>query len=69
MLKTYEANQKENGYWMSLLYGSLWEGMDGRTGYTDLVNGITNADLQQFAKTLMAQKNRIEVSMTSGDTN
>lgn len=69
MLKTYEANQKENGYWIGLLHGYLWEGLDARTGYTDLVNSITSADLQQFAKAFIAQKNRIEVSMTSGDIN
>ena len=78
MLKTYEANQKENGYWLGLLHGYLWEGLDSRTGYTDLVNGITGADLQQFAKAadlqqfakaFVSQKNRIEVSMTSGDIN
>ncbi len=68
MLKTYEANQKENGYWMGLIYDYLWEGIDTGTGYTDLVNGITGADLQQFAKALKEQKNRVEVSMTSGDT-
>ena len=69
MLKTYEANQKENGYWLGLLHGYLWEGLDSHTGYTDLVNGITGADLQQFAKAFVSQKNRIEVSMTSGDIN
>ena len=69
MLKTYEANQKENGYWLGLLHGYLWEGLDSRTGYTDLVNGITGADLQQFAKAFVSQKNRIEVSMTSGNIN
>lgn len=66
MLKTYESNQKENGYWMNVLYSFYWEGMDRNTGYADLVNSITGADLQAFAKDFFSQHNRTEVSMTSG---
>ena len=68
MLKNYEANQKENGYWMNILYSYFWENSDMATGYADTVNGITAADLQHFAKDFFSQNNRIEVSMTSGDT-
>lgn len=68
MLKTYEQNQKENGYWMNALYAYYWEGLDNATDYVNTVNNITGADLQKFAKKLFSQKNRIEVSMTSGDT-
>lgn len=68
MLKTYEANQKENGYWMNQLYNYFWEDMDTQTGYADLVNSISGTDLQQFARELISQKNRIEVSMTSNST-
>lgn len=68
MLKNYEANQKENGYWMNILYSYFWENTDMATKYADTVNQITSADLQQFAKDFFSQDNRIEVSMTSGDT-
>ena len=68
MLKTYEQNQKENGYWMGVLYSYFWEGTDSATDYVKTINGISGADLQQFAKALFSQQNRIEVSMTSGDT-
>lgn len=69
MLKNFESNQKENGYWMNLLYSFYWENLDRATGYKELVNNITGADLQAFAKAFFSQDNRIEVSMTSGDTN
>lgn len=69
MLKTYEANKKENGYWMNVLYDYFWENMDTETDYAKTVNGITASDLQKFAKAFFSQKNRIEVSMTSGDIN
>lgn len=68
MLKNYEANQKENGYWMNVLYSYYWENTDMATKYVDTVNQITSADLQKFAKDFFSQDNRIEVSMTSGDT-
>lgn len=69
MLKNFESNQKENGYWMNLLYSFYWENLDRAAGYKELVNNITGADLQAFAKAFFSQNNRIEVSMTSGDTN
>ena len=68
MLKNYEANQKENGYWMNILYSYFWENTHMATKYAETVNQITSADLQQFAKDFFSQDNRIEVSMTSGDT-
>ncbi len=66
MLKNYESSQKENGFWMNALYNYYWEGTDNATGLDKLINSITAADLQKFAKQFFAQKNRIEVSMTSG---
>lgn len=68
MQKTYESNKKENGYWVNILHSYYWEKEDDYTGYDELVNNITSSDLQEFAKMFFNQKNRIEVSMTSGDT-
>ena len=53
---------------MNILYSYFWENTDMATKYVDTVNQITSADLQQFAKDFFSQDNRIEVSMTSGDT-
>ena len=67
MMKNFEANQKENGFWMSALYAYYWEGVDNATGLDKIISSITAADLKKFAKKFFAQKNRIEVSMTSGN--
>ena len=68
MQKTYESNKKENGFWVNILHSYYWEKEDDYTGYDELVNNITSSDLQEFAKMFFNQKNRIEISMTSGDT-
>ena len=65
MLKTYQQNQKENSYWMGILNGMLWEGIDMNTGYENTVNGVTISDLKKFAKDFFKQGNMIEVSMNS----
>ena len=53
---------------MNILYSYFWENSDMATGYADTVNGTTAANIQHFAKDFFSQNNRIEVSMTSGDT-
>lgn len=65
MLKTYQQNQKENSYWMGILNGMLWEGIDMNTGYENTVNGVTISDLKKFTKDFFKQGNMIEVSMNS----
>ena len=67
MLKTYQQNQKENGYWIGVLNEFYWNKLDVNTGYEALVNSITPADLQEFAKTFFGQNNQVEVSMSSPD--
>ena len=67
MLKTYQQNQKENGYWMGVLNEFYWNDLDSNTDYEKTVNSITADDLKNFAKTFFGQKNRIEVSMSSPD--
>ena len=52
---------------MSALYAYYWEGVDNATGLDKIISSITAADLKKFAKKFFAQKNRIEVSMTSGN--
>ena len=69
MLKNFEANQKENSFWMSALYNYYWEGVDNATDLDKTISSISASDLKQFAKKFFAQKNRIEVCMTSGNIN
>ena len=65
MLKTYQQNQKENSYWMSILNDMLWKKADLNTGYEKTVNAVTAESLEKFAKEFFGQKNMIEVSMSS----
>lgn len=66
MLKKYKEDTKENSYWVNVLDEYLYTGADLSTGYEDIINKITAKDLQEFAKKLFSQNNRIEVIMTSG---
>lgn len=67
--KQYKANQKQNAYWMNQLNEFYWYKVDMDTDYEKTVDSITMKDVQEFAKALFKQGNRIEVSMTTGDDN
>ena len=68
MLKTYQQNQKENGYWMGALNEFYWTGLDMNKDYEATVNGVTIDDLKAFAKAFIGQNNVIEVSMSTPAT-
>ena len=63
MLKKYTENQKENNYWGSQLQNYVIDGLDGCKDYEKILNSITTDDLKKFAKSLLKQGNKIEVSM------
>lgn len=63
MLKSYQQNQKENGYWMGVLNEYYWNQIDTNSDYEELVNQITGNDLKEFARTFFGQDNQAEVSM------
>jgi zinc protease len=67
--KQYKANQKQNAYWMNQLNEFYWYKVDMDTDYEKIVDSITMKDVQEFAKALFKQGNRIEVIMTTGDAN
>ena len=67
MLKKHADNQKENSYWMGNLKQRLYCGIDMTKDYEALVNGISKSDVQQFAKALFDQGNKITVVMTVPD--
>ncbi|MDR0988446.1 MAG: insulinase family protein [Prevotellaceae bacterium] len=64
LLKQFANNQKENSYWMNNLLLFDRYGVDFVEGYQAMVNGITAKDIQSFARELIGQGNRIEVTMT-----
>lgn len=69
MLKKYKEDAKENTYWVNAINDYLLYGADMSTGYENIVNSITAKDVQDFAKMLIDQNNRIEVIMTSAPQN
>ena len=64
MLKKYNDNQKENGYWMGNLNEYFYTGLDKNANYDTIVNSITAKDIQKFAAALVKQGNKTTVIMT-----
>ncbi|MBP6069300.1 MAG: insulinase family protein [Bacteroides sp.] len=65
MLKKHTENQKENGYWLGQIDEMLFTGSDMSNEYVNIVNAISNADIQKFASEIFSQNNRVEISMIS----
>ncbi len=64
MLKTYQERLNENGYWASVIYNQIVNGMDINTDYEKLVRAVTPIQVRDFAKRIFSQHNIIEVSMS-----
>jgi len=64
MLKQYNDNQKENGYWLTNLLKYFNTGIDQNSGYDKLVESITAKEIQQFAADILKQGNKTTVIMT-----
>ena len=69
MLKTFTQNQRENGYWMNRISTILYRNYDSSKDYEAVINGITSADIQQMAKTILSNGNRVRVVMEPETTN
>ncbi len=63
MLKNYATNIKENWYWRSTIVEYLVNGVDGHTGYEDIVKAQTPESIAEFARQLLSAGNRIEIVM------
>jgi zinc protease len=63
LLKRHEEAQQENGYWLSILDSYYFLDYDMHTNYQTLLNQITPAQIQAFAKALIEQGNFVEVVM------
>ena len=67
MLKKHAENLKENGYWMACMSEYLFSGVNMVNNYEKLVESFTAKDVANFVKSLIEQKNQIEVSTISPD--
>ena len=63
MLKEYDANVKENGYWLGALESYVIDGMDMYTGYREAVEDLTVKDIENFVDKLVKSGNRFEMLM------
>lgn len=63
MLKQYTENLKENGYWMGILSNKYFYGEDNFTDYLNILNTLSEKDIQQFAKEFLGQGNEVIVMM------
>ena len=63
MLKDHATNLKENWYWRSAIQEYLINGIDGHTGYEEIVKAQTPESIAAFARELNKAGNRIEIVM------
>ncbi|MBQ7510285.1 MAG: insulinase family protein [Prevotella sp.] len=67
LLKQYDQVAITNDYWNYIVWHQLDDDTDFDTGYCDMVRQMTAADVQQMARMLLQQNNRIEITMLSED--
>lgn len=63
MLKQYDENCRQNGYWKDYIVALYQDNIDMNKGYKDLVSEITVSSIRKFAASLFKQGNRAEVVM------
>ena len=63
MLMDHATNLKENWYWRSAIQEYLVNGVDGHTGYEDIVKAQTPESIAAFARLLYNAGNKIEIVM------
>ncbi len=63
MQKNYTQNQRENGYWLSVIGTRYLLGKDFYTTYESTLKSMTPAKVQNFIKETLSQGNQIEVIM------
>jgi zinc protease len=63
MRSQFEQGLRENGYWSAVLYNFYYNGIDTHTHWNRAFNAIDAKAVQNLAKKILAQKNRIEVVM------
>ncbi len=65
MLAKYaeQTKRKDAGYWNSMATIYLSTGLDWANGYNDIVNSVTPAQIQDFAKNIFSQGNLMEIIM------
>lgn len=63
MLKKFQEDEKQNGYWVSILSTYHFYNEDYHSNYFSTVNALTKDDIKNVAKQLISQGNFINVIM------
>ncbi|MDR0823716.1 MAG: insulinase family protein [Prevotella sp.] len=63
MVKKFQEDEKQNGYWLSILGSNYFYGDDNHSNYLSTVNALTKDDVKALTKQLVSQDNFIEVIM------
>lgn len=64
MAKNYADNIDDNVYWLTVMHMYDKFGRDMHSGYLDILNSLTAADLAAFARTYLLTANRIQLEMS-----
>jgi zinc protease len=67
-LKQFDDNQRNNGYWASVIINKVLYGIDINTGYEETLKSVTSADIQNFLKTARSHNNRVTITMLPENT-
>jgi zinc protease len=62
-LKDREQSREHNGFWLGSLYGFYYSGINTATkaNYEDILNAMTQTDIQDFAKKLLTLPDLIDI--------
>lgn len=63
MIRSHAENLKKNGYWMNQMVNLTRFNIDYVTGYDEVVQSITTADLKELAQKIFKSGNRLVVGM------
>lgn len=63
MLKKFDENAVENGWWIGTLQDYVVESVDGYSTYKDAVNSLTTEGMRDFIAKIVASGNRFELLM------
>ena len=64
MVKSYNENLKENGYWLNVIYNYLLTGRDDHKDYLKTLESIDDAYLVKIAKHIFDENNKKQLIMT-----
>ncbi|MBQ6433269.1 MAG: insulinase family protein [Bacteroidaceae bacterium] len=63
LIKTFQQNQRENGFWMNRIANIVRRNYDPAENYEQVIQAITPENVRQMAVTIQSEGNRVRVVM------